>query len=114
MNKSSEILLRVLRIEEHILDLGTQLRRMEKRIMAVADDLKAGIAALNAETDVIAALLTSLAGRIKNSMTDAEVADVKAALQAESDRLTTLGVDPLNPVPSPPPPLQASRAKVKP
>ncbi len=114
MNKSSEILLRVLRIEEHIIDLGTQLRRMEKRIMAVADDLKAGIAALNAETDVIAALLTSLAGRIKNSMTDAEVADVKAALQAESDRLTTLGVDPTNPVPAPSAPLAASRAKVKP
>ncbi len=82
--------------------------------MALADDLKAGIANLGAETDVIAGLIAALAGKIHNSMTDAEVADVKAALQAESDRLTTLGVDPTNPVPPLPPATAATRAKAKP
>ncbi len=80
-------------------------------LMALADDLKAGIAQLDAETNAVAALITSLAGKIKNSMTDQEVADVKAALTAEAARLTTLAVDPTQPVPPVPPPLAAVRAK---
>ncbi len=95
-------------------DIQHRLAKLEKIIMALADDLKAGIQKLNDETDAIAALITSLAGRIKNNLSDQEVADIKAALQGEADRLTTLAVDPTNPVPPVPPQLQAARAKVKP
>lgn len=80
-------------------------------LMALADDLKAGIAELDAETNAIATLLTSLGSRIKNSMTDQEVADIKAALKAESDRLKTLAVDPTAPVPPVPPALSTLRKK---
>jgi hypothetical protein len=70
--------------------------------MALADDLKTAIAQLDTETTLVATLITSLASRIKNGMSDQEVADVKAALAAMSDRLTSLGVDPTIPVPPPP------------
>ncbi len=107
MGDNKEILLR-LRL------VGAQLDRLENLIMALADDLKAGIKKLDDETTQIGTLISSLAGRITNSMTDAEVADVKAALEAESARLTTLATDPTNPVPPVPPPLQAIRAKAAP
>ncbi len=84
-----------------------------EKIMAVADDIKAAIANLDTETTAIGALITSLAGKIKNSMTDAEVADVKGAFTALSDRLTSLAVDPSAPVPPPPPALQAAKAFAK-
>jgi chromosome segregation ATPase len=99
----------------------------EKTLMALADDLQAAIAQLNTETNAnaasianVAALITSLASRITNSMTDQQVADIKAALTAQSalltaegTRLTTLAVDPTNPVPPTPPQLTKLRAAVK-
>ncbi len=91
---------------EHKLD--QTLTRLEK-LMALADDLKAGIDQLNTETDAVAANLAQLAGRITNSMTDQEVADIKAGLRAESDRLVTLGKDPTQTVPPMPPALLAAR-----
>jgi hypothetical protein len=81
-------------------------------LMALADDLKAGIAKLDDETNQVAANIANLASRIKNSLTDQEVADIQAALTAESDRLTTLAKDPTNPVPPAPPALASVRAKV--
>ncbi len=72
-------------------------------LMALADDLKVSIAKLDAETTAIAGVIADLASRVHNSMTDAEVADVKGSLTALSDKLTTLGVDPTNPVPNPTP-----------
>jgi len=80
-------------------------------LMALADDLKAGIQKLNDDTDKVAANIAQLASRIKNTMTDQEVADIKAALTAESDRLGTLAQDPTNPVPPEPPPLVTARQK---
>lgn len=96
-----------------------------EKLMALADDLKAGIAKLDAETNANAAAIeavqaniTQLAGRIKNTMTDQEVADIQAALgvqsdklTAESDRLKTLAVDPTNPVPPVPAALAQARKK---
>ncbi len=87
------------------------IERKVDKLMSLADDLKKGIADLDAETTAIGTLITSLAGRIKNGMTDAEVADVKAALSAEGQRLTVLAVDPTAPVPPVPPALAAMRAK---
>ncbi len=86
------------------------LQRLEK-LMAVADDIKAALANLDAETTAIGALITKLSSGIKNSMTDAEVADVKAGFATLSDRLTTLAVDPTQPVPPVPPPLAALKKK---
>lgn len=50
-------------------------------------------------TNAVATRIDKLSSQIKNSMTDAEVAEVKASLQAEVDRLTVLGQDPVNPIP---------------
>lgn len=80
-------------------------------LMALVDDLKVSIKQLDDETTAIGALITKLAAGIKNSMTDAEVADVKAAFGTLSDRLTTLAVDPTIPVPPPPPMFAALKAK---
>ncbi len=55
-------------------------------------------------TNAVATRITNLQGQIKNSMTDDEVANVKAGMQAEIDKLTALGKDPANPVPPAPAP----------
>lgn len=112
-----EILLRVKLVDAKADQALAFLSSIDKRLetlMALADDLKKSIADLDAETTAIGTLITSLAGRIKNTMTDQEVTDIKAALTAEGARLTTLAVDPTNPVPPAPPQLQAARAKAKP
>ncbi len=70
------------------------------KIMALADDLKASIAKLDAETTAIAAVITDLVSKLKaGTLTDAEKAEVFTQLEAVSAKLTTLGTDPLNPVP---------------
>jgi uncharacterized phage infection (PIP) family protein YhgE len=112
------------KLDRILLHLGA-IEEGEEVIMALADDLKAGIQALNDETnanaaslDAVQANIAQLAARIKNGMTDQEVADVKASLTgmsglltAESDRLKLLAQDPTNPVPPVPPALATARAK---
>ncbi len=70
--------------------------------MALADDLKAMNASFNDAINKVAAEIGDLKSQIKNSMTDTEVADIKAGFQATIDRLTALGADPVNPVPPTP------------
>lgn len=70
-------------------------------LMALSDDLKALTAQIDAATTKVADRIGALTGQIKNSMTDDEVASVKAGLQAEIDRLVAIGADPANPVPTP-------------
>ncbi len=82
------------------------------RLMALADDIKAALANLDAETTLVANNITALAAKIKNGMSDQDVTDVKAAFAALSTRLTTLAVDPSNPVPPAPAPLTALRGKL--
>lgn len=94
-----------------ILSLLQVISKKEDTLMALADDLKAGIALLDTETNAVAANIAALAGKITNSMSDADVAAIKDALAAESARLTTLAVDPTVPVPPVPPALAAVRAK---
>ncbi len=86
------------------------ISKKEDTLMALADDLKTAIAALDTETNAVAANIAQLASRITNSMSDADVAAIKAALSAESTRLTTLALDPTNPVPPVPAALKAARA----
>ncbi len=78
----------------------------------LAEDLKAALANLDTETNAVAANIAALAAKVKNTMTDAEVADIKAGFGALSDRLTGLATDPTNPVPSPSPALTALRKKI--
>lgn len=76
---------------------------LEKRMSQIADDLKALTAKMNDATNALADELTTLKALVKNGMTDAEVAEVEAGLQAVADKLTGLASDPNNPVPVPAP-----------
>lgn len=103
------------RYEAILAALAGLIRRSEaqgtllERLMSVADDIKAGLAEIDAETTKVGELITALAGKIKNSMTDEEVASIKGALTASGDHLKTLAVDPTTPVPPEPPPLVNAR-----
>ncbi len=70
-------------------------------LMALADDIKTLLTQLDAATNAVAANIAQLAGRITNSMSDAEVADIKAGFAAEQARLEGMAKDPTNPVPTP-------------
>ena len=78
-------------------------------LMAVADDIKAALANLDAETTAIGANITAIAAKIKNTMTDQEVTDIQTSFTALSARLTSLAVDPTVPVPPVPPALAKLR-----
>lgn len=99
------------------LEIHSRLQRIEGKvdqIMALAEDLKAGIKQLDDETTVIGTVISALVAKLQNSsITDAEKADVFTALSAVGARLTTLGVDPTNPVPPPPPPMVAAKKLAK-
>ncbi len=82
------------------------------RLMALADDIKTALANLDAETTAVGANIAALAAKITNSMTDQQVADIKASFATLSTRLTTLAVDPTVPVPPAPAPLTALRGKL--
>lgn len=88
------------------------LTRKVDYIMAVTDDLKVILKDLDAETTDIATNIANMAAKIKNSMTDAEVSDIKSGFGTLGDRLKTLAADPTVPVPPVPPPLAALRKKV--
>ena len=81
-----------------------RIERMLEVLLAVSNEIKDLVAKIDAATNDVAARIDRLSGQIHNSMTDAEVNEVKAGLQAEIDRLTGLGKDPANPVPAPPTP----------
>lgn len=72
--------------------------------MALSQDFKDLAKKIDDATNLVAGRISTLSGQIKNSMTDAEVADVKAGFQAEIDKLTALGADQTNPVPPNPVP----------
>jgi CRISPR/Cas system-associated protein Csm6 len=79
--------------------LDEVLIRLKKMEASMHEDFLALAAQIDTATNAIAARLTANSQLIKNSMTDAEVAQVKTAFQADIDRLTALGKDPNNPVP---------------
>jgi ATP/maltotriose-dependent transcriptional regulator MalT len=84
------------------LDLIVSLLKEMK--MALSQDFLDLSKKIDDATNAVAARITLLQGQITNSMSDVEVANVKAALQAEVDKLTAMGADPVNPVPVTPTP----------
>lgn len=83
-------------------DTKTALKEVKEMLMGLAADLADLVTKVDAATNKIADELTALRGEIKNSMTDAEVLDLKTRLGAAADRLTALGADPADPVPTGP------------
>lgn len=71
--------------------------------MATAADLQALIGQIDTATSAIASRIQALIAQIPAPGTTISQADsdsLKAALQAEADKLTALGSDPSNPVPA--------------
>lgn len=81
---------------EAVAKLGVQL-------MAISQQMKDVLDAIDNETTTIAAELQALRDQIAAGMTADEAASVQARLTAISDRLTGVAADPNNPVPAPPP-----------
>ncbi len=98
--------------DEGTVEVLALLRRIEGRLMSLADDLKAGLASLETHCNDLGTFIKGLAGNVKNTMTDAEVADVKGKMVALGDHMASLAADPNAPVPALPPVLaQAMKAK---
>lgn len=75
----------------------------EDQIMSqVAQDFESLRVALNDATNAVAAKIATLTASITNSMTDAEVASLKAGFGAVATQLNALAADASDPVPEPP------------
>ncbi len=74
--------------------------------MATAQNFKDLLAAIDAETTRIATKIEDLLAQLQagGGMTSAEETEALAGLQTVADHLKTIGVDPANPVPTPPTP----------
>jgi archaellum component FlaC len=75
-------------------------RKEDKLMVNVAKDFEALRVALDTATNSVAAKIDELRAGITNSMTDQQVADLKAGFGAISERLTELASDPADPVPN--------------
>lgn len=94
-------LLKQLLLTDKVLD---HIQQKMETIMASLQNFKDLLAAVDAETNRIAAKIQSLVdGLSGGGMTDAEEAEALAGLSAVADRLKTIGADPSNPVPPVPP-----------
>lgn len=90
-------------VQERLDLLLTHIHRVftqGEQLMSAADDLKAGIAKIDSATNNIAADIQRLKDKITSSMSPADVADVKAQLDAAVSRLEGIAADPDNPDPA--------------
>jgi outer membrane murein-binding lipoprotein Lpp len=86
------------------------LQQKVDKLMALVDTLKADLKNLDDETTQVGVVLAALvAKRNDPSLSPAELTEVEAAFAALSDRLTSLGKDPANPVPPPTPALKKAK-----
>lgn len=76
---------------------------LEKQFMGLKEDFDASIAQINTATNNLSQRVTDLAGKLKNSMTDDEVAAFKQELSGISTNLDGIAADPSNVVPEPTP-----------
>ena len=76
------------------------IERKEDNIMTqVAQDFESLRTAIDSATNAVAQRIANLSNKITNSMTDQEVASLKAEFQQAADRLNVLAADPDDPVP---------------
>lgn len=66
---------------------------LEVMIMSAVDDLKAILARIDTATTNIAADISAIKDKIGTGMTDAEVAEVQAGLEAAAQRLEALDAE---------------------
>lgn len=98
------------RVVEQLTRIANNTNRIGEVLMALKEELTALIAAFDTATNSVAAEIAKLKQQIAdalsnpNALSDADKAAIEAGLQAQVDRLTTLGQDPANPVPPEPPP----------
>lgn len=94
-----------------VLNLLRAIYAQGEKIMALVDDLKAGIAELDAETTNVATRIDALIAKLTaESLTPEQKAEVLASLGAETARLKTLAADPVVVVPPVPVDLARLRA----
>lgn len=67
--------------------------------MALSGEFKELLTQIDQQTTLVGEMIGTLAARIKNNMTDAEVEDLKNHMTAIKGRLVDLAKDPTNPVP---------------
>ncbi len=112
LRRFEDLLVSLVAGQKTIIALLNSVLKKEGDIVALVDDLKAGIAALDTETTAIGVRIDALLAQLANSsISDADKADVLASLAAEAARLKVLATDPNNPVPPPTPQLAAARKK---
>lgn len=80
-------------------DLVKSINRLGDSLMSVTQELKDFAASIDTATTQIGTRIDGLQQRLTNSMTDAELADVRAAFKVEVDKLTAMGKDPADPLP---------------
>jgi len=80
------------------------IQQKMETMMATLQNFKDLLAAVDAETNRIAAKIQALVDQLSaGGMSDAEEAEALAGLSAVADRLKTIRADPSNPVPTEPP-----------
>jgi hypothetical protein len=67
--------------------------------MAITQEVRDLVARIDMATNAIADRIQVLIGRIGGGISQSDAESIKADLQAEADRLTSLGADPNNPIP---------------
>ena len=88
--------------DDHTTALLRQILAQGEKLIMAAADLKAAVARIDIATSNIAADIQAIKAKIGTGMTDAEVAEVQAALDASAARLEALDAE--NPDGQPPTP----------
>jgi ABC-type phosphate transport system auxiliary subunit len=90
---------------ETLTEILSTVERIETKqgenMTQVAQDFESLRQAIDAATTAVGNKIADLSGQITNSMTAAEVTQLKAEFQAQADKLNALAADPANPVPTP-------------
>ncbi len=96
------------RLIDRLMELNRLLDETQGKLekaMATSKDFLDLLAAMDAETTRIATKLDELLAKLQaGGMSEAEEAEVFAAANALSDRLKTIGTDPVTPIPPTEPP----------
>lgn len=85
---------------QDIVDRLDAIDQKLERLMALVDDLKAGMQKIDQETTALGDVVRELRDRLANqALSDAEKQEILDSMTAVADRLTGLASDPNNPIP---------------